>query len=123
TRVITAQSPLFTDLKGRDLRGAKNYGRPMRYFIPDWEDLVDPGYDFATDTGTKGKAKYRDEVYAHQIYKEPNYDGLLFSKSTVEDGTIRTKSVRDLGIHAFARSETPIIGDCGTCSYITHATA
>jgi hypothetical protein len=120
SRVITAQSPLFTDLKGRDLRGAKNYGRPMRYFIPDWEDLVDPGYDFATDTGTKGKAKYRDEVYAHQIYKEPNYDGLLFSKSTVEDGAIKTQLVQDMGIHAFARFERPIMGDCGAFSYITH---
>ncbi len=120
SRVITTQSPLFTDLKGRDLRGAKNFGRPMHYFIPDWEDLVDPGYDFATDIGTKGKAKYRDEVYAHQIYKEPNYDGLLFSKNTVEDGAIRTKTVRDLGIHAFARFEKPIMGDCGAFSYITH---
>ncbi len=115
-----AQSPLFTNLKSHDLKRAKNYGRPMRYFIPDWEDLVDPGYDFATDTGTAGKVKYRDEVYAHQIYKEPNYDGLLFSKNTVEDGAIRAKSVRDLGIHAFARFEKPIMGDCGAFSYITH---
>jgi hypothetical protein len=115
-----AQSPLFTNLKSHDLKRAKNYGRPMRYFIPDWEDLVDPGYDFATDTGTAGKVKYRDEVYAHQIYKEPNYDGLLFSKNTVEDGAARTKSVRDLGIHAFARFERPIMGDCGAFSYITH---
>ncbi len=114
------QSPLFTNPKSHDLKRAKNYGRPMRYFIPDWEDLVDPGYDFATDTGTAGKVKYRDEVYAHQIYKEPNYDGLLFSKNTVEDGAIRTKSVRDLGIHAFARFEKPIMGDCGAFSYITY---
>ena len=120
SRVITAQSPLFTNLKGCDLSRAKNYGRPMRYFIPDWEDLVDPGYDFATDTGIKGKAKYRDEVYAHQIYQEPNYDGLLFSKSTVEDGAIKTQLVRDMGIHAFARFERPIMGDCGAFSYITH---
>lgn len=118
--VQATQSPLFTNAKGHDLTRAKNYGRPMRYFIPDWEDLVDPGYDFANDKGTVGKAKYRDEVYAHQIYKEPNYDGLLFSKNTVEDGTIRTKSVRDLGIHAFARFEKPIMGDCGAFSYITH---
>ena len=114
------QSPLFTIAKSHDLKRAKNYGRPMRYFIPDWEDLVDPGYDFANDTGTAGKVKYQDEVYAHQIYKEPNYDGLLFSKNTVEDGAIRTKSVRDLGIHAFARFEKPIMGDCGAFSYITH---
>ncbi len=120
SRALATQSPLFTNLKGHDLKRAKNYGRPMRYFIPDWEDLVDPGYDFMTDTGTKGKVKYRDEVYAHQIYKEPNYDGLLFSKSTVEDGEIKTKLVREMGIHAFARFEKPIMGDCGAFSYITH---
>ncbi len=117
---LAAQSPLFTNLKSHGLKRAKNYGRPMRYFIPDWEDLVDPGYDFATDTGTAGKVKYRDEVYAHQIYKEPQYDGLLFSKNTVEDGAIRTKAVREMGIHAFARFEGPIMGDCGAFSYIEH---
>ena len=122
SRVITAQSSLFTNLNGRDPKRARNHDRPMRYFIPDWEDLVDAGYDFATDTGTKGKEKYRDEVYAHQIYKEPNYDGLLFSKSTVEDGAIKTQLVRDMGIHAFARFERPIMGDCGAFSYITHET-
>ena len=111
-RISTAQSRaiqhnhrFLSNLQGHDHKRAKNYERPMRYFIPDWEDLVDPGYDFVTDIGIKGKAKYRDEVYAHQIYKEPNYDGLLFSKSTVEDGAIKTQLVRDMGIHAFARFE------------------
>lgn len=116
---FAVQSSLFTIVRGRT-QHARNFGRPMHYFIPDWEDLVDPGYDFTTDTGTKGKVKYRDEIYAHEIYKEPNYDGMLFSKSTVEDGAIKTKLVRDMGIHAFARFEKPIMGDCGAFSYITH---
>lgn len=120
SKVSAAQSSLFAHLNGHDFKRAKNYERPMRYFIPDWEDLVDPGYDFVTDTGTKGKVKYRDEVYAHQIYQEPNYDGLLFSKSTVEDGPIKTKLVQGMGIHAFARFAKPIMGDCGAFSYITH---
>jgi Queuine tRNA-ribosyltransferase len=120
SKIKAAQSSLFTNLKGHDFKRAKNYGRPMRYFIPDWDDLVDPGYNFVSETGAKGKLKYHDEVYAHQIYKEPNYDGLLFSKSTVEDGAIKTKLVRDMGIHAFARFEKPIMGDCGAFSYITH---
>lgn len=119
SKVIAAQASLFPYVKGHDPNPARNYGRPIRYFIPDWDDLVDPDYDFTTDTGTQGKVKYRDEVYAHQIYKEPNYDGLLFSKSTVEDGPIKTKLVRDKGIHAFARFDKPIMGDCGAFSYIT----
>lgn len=110
---------IFSFMKGSASICAKNYGRPMRYFIPDWDDLVDPGYDFETDIHTKGKVKYHGEVYAHQIYRELNYDGLLFSKSTVEDGAIKTALVREMGIHKFARFDRPIMGDCGAFSYIT----
>ena len=117
--VTTAQSMLFSSLVEGDSKPAANYDRPMRYFIPDWEDLVDPGYNFETDTGTQGKRKFQDEVYAHEIYKEPSYDGLLFSKSTVEDGALKTAKVREMGIHGFARFKGPILGDCGAFSYVT----
>jgi len=116
------QTNMFTPtiLERPDSKKAKNYGRPMRYFIPDWDDLVDPDYIFETDTGKIGKRKYEDEVYAHQIYAKPNYDGLLFSKSTVEDGAVKTALVRESGIHKFARFEgKPILGDCGAFTYIT----
>ena len=92
----------------------------MRYFIPDWDDLVDPGYDFINDRGTPGKRKYYDEVYAHQLYAQPNYDGLLFSRSGVEDGAFKTSLTRELGIYTFARFQGPILGDCGTFSYISN---
>lgn len=112
------QSPLFSFKEGTDWPEARNYGRPMRYFIPDWDDLVDPGYNFETDTPTPGKRKYHDEIYAHQIYQEPSYDGLLFSKSTVEDGQFKTALVQEYKIHNFARFQGPILGDCGAFSYI-----
>jgi hypothetical protein len=118
-RAMVTQTPLFTFLKDMDLEHARNYERPMRYFIPDWEDLVDPGYNFANDTHKKGKVKYHDEVYAHQIFAEPNYDGLLFSKNAVEDGRLKTRLVREMGIHPFARFNRPIMGDCGAFSYIS----
>ena len=109
---------LFAVGESKERSNAKNYGRPMRYFIPDWDDLVDPGYNFETDTGTIGKVKYHDEIYAHQIYQAPNYDGLLFSKSTVEDGVLKTAMVREMGVYAFARFDRPFLGDCGAFSYI-----
>lgn len=97
----------------------RNHERPMRYFIPDWDDLVDPGYDFEHDVATHGRKKYLDEVYAHQLYQEPNYDGLLLSKGTVEHGPVKTQLVRDMGIHRFTRFEDkPILADCGAFSYI-----
>jgi hypothetical protein len=116
-KAVAIQAPLIWFPKD-DAVKAKNWGRSMRYFIPDWEDLVDPGYNFETDEGTPGKTKYHDEVYAHQIYKEPNYDGLLFSKNTVEDGLVKSALVRQMGIHKFARFDKPILGDCGAFSYI-----
>lgn len=113
------QSPLFFFKETLVKPEAKNYDRPMRFFIPDWDDLVDPGYNFETDTPTSGKQKYHDEIYAHQIYKKPNYDGLLFSKGTVEDGQFKTNLVKEQKIHNFARFQGPILGDCGAFSYIT----
>ena len=121
-RAAAIQTPLIALAKEFNAVEAKNQDRPMRYFIPDWDDLVDPGYNFETDEGTPGKIKYHGEVYAHQIYKEPNYDGLLFSKSTVEDGAVKTALVREMGIHQFARFDKPILGDCGAFSYITAET-
>lgn len=118
-KVQVKQSPLFLLKKTVDKPKAANYGRPMRFFIPDWDDLVDPGYNFERDTPTPGKQKYHDEIYAHQIYQKPNYDGLLFSKSTVEDGQSKTKLVKERKIHNFARFAGPILGDCGAFSYIT----
>jgi hypothetical protein len=113
------QSSLFAFTKNLERPKARNYDKPMRYFLPDWDDLVDPGYNFEIDAPAPGRRRYHDEVYAHQLYDEPNYDGLLFSKGTVEDGRVKTALVRELGIHKFARFEGPILGDCGAFSYIT----
>lgn len=117
---MAVQASLFTPIKDSDAPKAKNYGRPMRYFIPDWEDLVDPGYNFEADTGKPGKRKYYDEVYAHEIYERSNYDGMLFSKNAVEHGRTKAQLIRDMGgIHRYARFENkPILGDCGAFSYI-----
>jgi hypothetical protein len=104
-----------------DVFKAANYGRPFRYFIPDWDDLVDPGYDFATDTKKTSNRLYHDEVYAHQLLESPSYDGLLFSKSTVESSVLKAAHVKAEGIHKYARFEQkPILGDCGAFSYIAH---
>jgi queuine/archaeosine tRNA-ribosyltransferase len=112
------QLSLFTSVSAPGKR-AKNYGKPMRFFVPDWDDLVDPGYNFERDLPAEHRKRYESEVYAHQIYQETNVDGLLFSRCTVENGKAKTERVRSLGIHAFARFGKPIMGDCGAFSYIT----
>jgi hypothetical protein len=41
----------------------------MKYFIPDWEDRLDPKFDFATDLYSRERAEaYDTDVYAHQVF-------------------------------------------------------
>jgi hypothetical protein len=97
---------------------AKNAGRPLRYFMPEWDDRVDPLYRFDGDASSE-KHSYSNTVYAHEIYDQPTYDGLLFSRVTVEAGRAKRTQIGAQGIHTYARFSRSIIGDCGAFSYIT----
>lgn len=99
---------------------AKNYTGHMRYFIPEWDDRVDPNYDFITDTSAEGRDSYRDDVYAHEIYAKPNYDGILVSKVIVEGSKKKKAAIESMGIHEFIRFDKsrPVMGDCGAFDYV-----
>jgi hypothetical protein len=97
---------------------ARNYGRPMRYFLPEWDDLVDPGYRFQENIPTPGRRRYTDEVFAHQLYEQPNCDGLLFSRTAVEGSASKRALASALGIRTYARISRPILGDSGAFSYL-----
>jgi hypothetical protein len=92
----------------------------IRYFIPEWDDLVDPDYDFARDIHSGGSGDWSNEVYAHQLYPEPNYDGILISKVVAEKSKKKKERINSLGVHRFLRvpREFPIMGDCGAFGYI-----
>ena len=47
------------------------------YFIPDWDDLVDPEYDYRSDVHSVKTCTWSNQVYSHQLFQEPNYDGIL----------------------------------------------
>src|SRR5205085_617735 len=51
--------------------------RPIKFFLPDWDDMVDPAYNFEAERHSGGSASWWNEVYAHQLYGAPNYDGIL----------------------------------------------
>ncbi len=89
-----------------------------RYFIPDWDDLVDPGYDFLTDTA-HGRG-WDQERYAHELLDQPPYDGILVSKVVEEKSKKRRERLRRLGVHGALRVAPafPVIGDCGAFGYI-----
>ncbi len=102
----------------------------MKYFLPDWEDRLDPNYDFETDTFSRDKsAAYATDVYAHQIFKKPPYDGILISLAIFKDKLSLTpdgnggKQIRQFNsIREYLRiknsSKLKVIGDCGAFSYI-----
>ncbi len=94
--------------------------RKLQYFIPEWDDLVDPDFDFESDTHWGGKGNWDNEVYAHQMYPSPNYDGILISKVVAEKKKSKKRRINDLGVHRYLRvpRSFPIMGDCGAFGYI-----
>jgi hypothetical protein len=98
----------------------KPHRTKLRYFIPEWDDLVDPDYDFESDIHSGGGGDWSNEVYAHQMYPEPNYDGILVSKVVAEKSKKKKERINALGVHRYLRlpREFPIMGDCGAFGYI-----
>jgi hypothetical protein len=102
----------------------------LKYFIPDWEDRLDPNYNFETDTFSRDRsAAYETDVYAHQIFKTPPYDGVLISLAIFKDKLSLTsnsngeKQIRQFkSIKKYLRikhdSKLKVMGDCGAFSYI-----
>ncbi len=101
-----------------DVPPAANIHLGMQYYIPEWDDHVDPNYDFLNDRLTPGRDPHHDEVYAHQIYDAPNYDGILVSKVVVDSSKKKRARVEAVGIHDFIRYQGPVMGDCGAFGYV-----
>ncbi len=95
----------------------------LRYFIPDWDDLVDPDYDFVHDRHSHGAGDWSNNVYAHQLYPEPAYDGLLVSRLVAEKSRDKKERIGALGVHRYFRvpDAFPIMGDCGAFGYVRQA--
>jgi Queuine tRNA-ribosyltransferase len=118
-----AQPKLISDKNAKflaipDVPPAPNLHLGMQYFIPEWDDRVDPGYDFLADKLTPNRDPYKDEVYAHEIFAKPNYDGILVSKVVVESSKAKRQQIEAVGIHEFVRFSGKIMGDCGAFGYI-----
>jgi hypothetical protein len=93
----------------------------MKFYLPNFEDLVDPEYDFINDEYSPKREKegrYNHDWYAHQFFDEPIFDGMLVSKTVVTASA--EKRIRESGnLHAYCRLDTkiPIMGDCGAFTY------
>jgi len=99
---------------------AKPHQSKLRFFIPDWDDHVDPDYDFLTETHAGGKGNRSNQMFAHQMYGQPSYDGLLVSKMVADESKIKRDLLTEIGIHQYLRvpKDFPVMGDCGAFSYL-----
>jgi len=100
----------------------------MLYFIPDWEDRLDPDFDFEHDCYSPNrKEPYKHDVYAHQILEKSPYDGILISLSLFQ-GKIRLKdnnghyTIRGINsIKEYLKigdKQLTIMADCGAFNYV-----
>jgi hypothetical protein len=110
----------------------------MKFFFADSLDIVDPSFDFVSEQRSATRVRQRDDLYPHELFADPPYDGILVSKAIV-DGTAggasgkyslaqRHRLLR-LGVREFFRLDHPpreprlqTIGDCGAFTYVKEET-
>lgn len=98
---------------------ANNEHYKMQYFIPEWDDYVDPNYNFKADIYSKKRIPHQDDIYAHQIYESPNYDGVLISRTIFDKNRNKREEILKNGVHSYIRFDGEVMGDCGAFSYIS----
>src|SRR5687768_12897787 len=104
----------------------------MKFFFPDSQDLVDPSFDFTTERRALNRLRHRDDLYAHEVFAAPAYDGMLVSKGIVDGmgggaggkySLAQRHRLLRLGSAEFFRLSDsslgllPIMGDCGAFTY------
>lgn len=109
----------------------------MKFLYSDTQDYVDPLYDFLNDRSSPSRERYWDDVYAHEIMREPPYDGLLVAMSAVRQAngvssskvrysTAEEQRMLRIGARKFLRFDGPqckdlmLMGDCGAFAYAEH---
>jgi hypothetical protein len=107
----------------------------MQFYFPDSHDLVDPSFDFTTERRSYMGSRQRSQLYAHEVFDSPPYDGMLLSLATVDQKSKakrynfgQVRSLEDNGVQDFLRlkhfgpdNRLKSMGDCGSFSYLTEA--
>jgi hypothetical protein len=92
----------------------------MKFFLPNFEDMVDPEYDFIRDQPSKKrKNRWEHDRFAHEFYSEPIFDGMLVSKASLTPSAEK-HILRAGGVREFTRldPQLPTMADCGAFTYI-----
>ena len=102
--------------------------RPL-YFLPDWDDMLDAGFDFQSDTFSKEKRAERRMAHCSSVMRPAKIcDGVLVSlaQHLGSKGVLRKFGPTDVGALAplsmrknFELSDEQwVFGDCGAFSYV-----
>lgn len=129
-RKLQHLSQLMKRLRGpRRPRPPRSLDRPL-YFLPDWDDMVDEGYDFQADRFSARDRKDRKEIHISRATGVRSCDGILVSLAqrygASPKGLLRVTD--PTGVESLAppslreqfglRDDQWIFGDCGAFSYV-----
>lgn len=92
----------------------------MKFYCPDWDDRVDPGYDFATERFSLVRDPYADDLYGHEVMPDRIYDGLLISRMALSEVGPKRQLADRYGLRAYLRlpADFELFGDPGAFGYI-----
>ncbi|MEM2741930.1 MAG: tRNA-guanine transglycosylase DpdA, partial [Nitrososphaeria archaeon] len=96
----------------------------MKYFIPEWDDRVDPNYDFISDTHSikHREDPIKNDVYTWDIFGINNapIDGVLVSRVIIMENKKKYEWAIKEGIHKILRlpPDFEVMGDCGAFGYV-----
>ena len=111
----------FTGYIVRDREFAANYraGKSINYFIPDWDDRVDPMYDFINDKHNRGEKMHTSTTGISRNISQPQLRRHPCFTGGADNGK-REMINRKGGIHSFLRfpDQYPVMADCGAFNYV-----
>ena len=96
----------------------------MKYFLPEWDDRVDPKYNFSSDTYSREHSEdpCKNDAYIWDVFGVENVpiDGVLVSRSKLQENGKKLSLINEQGIHNFLHlpPDFEIMGDCGAFGYI-----
>jgi len=65
------------------------YTIALKYYLPEWDDLVDPNYDFDRDVYSKvhSENSWQNDQYIWQVFGSENVsiDGVLMSRMKLKE--------------------------------------
>ena len=128
-QLVPAHLRALSDYLVRSL--SERLGSGVKFFLPDSQDVIDPGYDFETEGRRPDRCRQRTESYAYEVFSRPVCDGILVSKGIV-DGHDKAQTRFSLGqrcrllgagVHEYFRisdpaRRMPVMGDCGAFTYV-----